>query len=135
MSDSQSDQPELNPSAVSPIHSLSLIAKEPGGSGLDADDLVFVGSPGVGADHVSELNFPGDRVHASTADNDGIDDWSQGVHGQDPSTEQFGASGFESAPGSEVELTEMPFGDAHGEYFEEASPSAIRMGKIIAGIR
>ncbi|MEV0605010.1 alpha/beta hydrolase [Polymorphospora rubra] len=40
--------------------------------GLAADDLVLVGSPGVGVDHARDLGLPPERVWASTADNDVI---------------------------------------------------------------
>jgi len=40
--------------------------------GLAADSLVFVGSPGVGVDHASDLRVPADRVWASTAHDDVI---------------------------------------------------------------
>ncbi|MDG4821154.1 alpha/beta hydrolase [Asanoa sp. WMMD1127] len=40
--------------------------------GLAADDLIFVGSPGVGADRAADLGVPPDRVWASTASDDPI---------------------------------------------------------------
>lgn len=38
--------------------------------GIDADELVFVGSPGVGVDHASQLNFPINHVFATVAEHD-----------------------------------------------------------------
>ncbi len=40
--------------------------------GLAADRVVFIGSPGVGVEHVAELNLPPGQVWASTAGNDVI---------------------------------------------------------------
>ncbi|GIF65839.1 hypothetical protein Ais01nite_38740 [Asanoa ishikariensis] len=40
--------------------------------GLAADDLIFVGSPGVGADHASALGLPPSRVWSTTAADDPI---------------------------------------------------------------
>ncbi|WP_245870656.1 alpha/beta hydrolase [Asanoa hainanensis] len=40
--------------------------------GLAADDLIFVGSPGVGVDHASALGLPATHVWSSTAANDPI---------------------------------------------------------------
>ena len=43
-----------------------------GSSRLDADSIVFVGSPGVGAGSAAELRVPGGEVWATTARNDVI---------------------------------------------------------------
>jgi hypothetical protein len=40
--------------------------------GLAADQLVFVGSPGVGVDRATDLNLPAERVWSSTASDDVI---------------------------------------------------------------
>lgn len=64
--------------------------------GLYADDLVLLGSPGVGVNHVSELQLIGDapQVHAATAPGDPIalpTGPMAGVHGPDPTHRFFGA--------------------------------------------
>ncbi|WP_017608674.1 alpha/beta hydrolase [Nocardiopsis xinjiangensis] len=85
--------------------------------GLDADQIAFVGSPGVNAEHVSELGFLPEDVHVSTAENDKINDRTpEFVHGPDPSDEEFGATTFESDEGTEGGA--FPFGDAHSEYYD-----------------
>lgn len=106
-----------------------------GDQGLDADELVFVGSPGVNADHVTDLGFSPENVHASTAEHDKINDGaigmgSKGAHGTDPTTEDFGATGFVSNEGTEGGSF---LGDAHSEYFDENNSSLEHMGKIITG--
>nr|WP_246421935.1 alpha/beta hydrolase [Nocardiopsis mwathae] len=102
------------------------------GTGLDADNYVFVGSPGLNAEHVSDLGVPGSKVHVSTAKNDTINAFTPDfVHGADPTSEDFGASVFDSADGSM--LGKFPFGQAHSDYFKRNSKSARHMGEIVAG--
>lgn len=84
--------------------------------GLDADALVFAGSPGVGVEHVSELNRPPGTVYSTTSANDEIAianlRWespdgnpiadalgrSLDAHGRDPSSADFGAEVFAADP-------------------------------------
>ncbi|WP_040703041.1 alpha/beta hydrolase [Nocardiopsis salina] len=102
--------------------------------GLNADELVFVGSPGVKADHVSELGFHGENVHASTAENDTINSVTpEGIHGPTPDSSEFGATTFTSSSGSDWKVGDFPFGAAHSEYFDQGTLSLRGMGRIIAG--
>lgn len=74
-----------------------------------ADDIVLVGSPGVGASHSSELHG---RIWAATNANDPIAIATGphgGIHGPDPTTDVFGATPLPGADG-------LP-GD-HGTYWE-----------------
>ncbi|WP_226350870.1 alpha/beta hydrolase [Pseudonocardia sp. ICBG601] len=84
------------------------------GGGLAADDVVFVGSPGTGAGHASELGTAPGHVWATTARHDpigrvpGVEVFatSRGLaptgllHGPNPAAPGFGARVFDSAPGS-----------------------------------
>lgn len=113
--------------------------------GLDANAVVFVGSPGVGTgvSNVGQLNFPPDQVYATVADNDMIHQTNSptsfgdpmgaamDVLGADPADPRFGARVFASEPGTDG----GPFGSvaAHGEYWRERSTSLRNMGFIIAG--
>jgi hypothetical protein len=101
--------------------------------GLDADNIVVVGSPGTNADHVADLGFAPENVHASTAENDGISNFTGMTHGPDPTDSGFGATVFESDPGSEG--GQWPLGDAHSQYFGDGSASLEYMGEVIAGQR
>ena len=96
-------------------------------AGLNADDVVFVGSPGVGVPTVDGLHLPAGHVWSSTAANDPIDHLAPGFgqvlddvrhdltaplsrwygdplpdeelwHGRNPSTSTFGAHVFASDP-------------------------------------
>jgi hypothetical protein len=101
------------------------------GSGLDADGVVLVGSPGANADHATDLNLPVEDIHVSTAENDGISGFTGFTHGTDPTDPEFGANVFASDPGSEG--GSWPLGAAHSEYFDENSASLRHMGSVIAG--
>ncbi|MGL6234325.1 MAG: alpha/beta hydrolase [Segniliparus sp.] len=111
------------------------------GHRLDADALVFVGSPGVFADNAHGLYInPGGRVFDELADNDIIHvanaGDSMGIHplGVDPST-------FDDV--TQVKTDPGPAGDdfhtgyttkAHSSYFFPDSSGLQNLGKIIAGV-
>jgi hypothetical protein len=112
--------------------------------GIDADELVFVGSPGVGVHTASELHLDGvdqseigDHVHATVAEHDMIhlanlefNEYDVAL-GPDPAAADFGGQVFTSAPGTDG------FGglskEAHSEYWEDNNPSLRNLGLIIAG--
>lgn len=99
--------------------------------GLNADEIVLVGSPGSGSTHADHLGLPAENVHTATAENDKIT-WVTGfTHGSDPTGDEFGANTFESSPGSKG--GKLPFGAAHSEYFDNESDSVERIGEILAG--
>ncbi|KWW99107.1 hypothetical protein LI90_740 [Carbonactinospora thermoautotrophica] len=122
--------------------------------GLDADDVIFLGSPGVGVDHARDLGIDPDHVWSSTAKNDPIqyspsldprdigDGQDDLIHGANPSKPEFGGRVFESAPGDPiVRWEENDWGvpvpqfsaKAHSQYWDPYSPSLQKMGEIIAG--
>jgi uncharacterized protein YukE len=97
---------------------------------INADDIVFLGSPGVGVDHANELDFPAEHIHATVAHNDIIQ--IVDVHGASPAAERFGASVFTSNPGRAGPF----FGysvEAHSQYWDNNSHSLANFGRIIAG--
>ncbi|MCJ0906902.1 alpha/beta hydrolase [Rhodococcus sp. ARC_M6] len=105
------------------------------GASLDVDDLVFVASPGVDADRVSDLRLDsisaadmGEHVYATTAFWDPVQLVPKvlGTHGFDPSDPKFGAQVFESAPGA-------PGLSIHGEYWNAENPALNTLGRIISG--
>jgi hypothetical protein len=127
--------------------------------GLNADDLVFVASPGVGVDQAGQLHLDGvdqahvaEHVHSTTAVNDMIHITNGEVNpgpyqpggpltsdhdialGPDPADPAFDGDVFASAPG-----TPGPTGRlspaAHSEYWDPGNPALTTIGDIIAGRR
>ncbi|WP_144121793.1 alpha/beta hydrolase [Catellatospora sichuanensis] len=120
-----------------------------------ADEIVALGSPGMGVESAADLGRPG-HVWASTARNDIVlyasstgelaldalggpafifagsatDAVVRGNadlwHGVDPSSEQFGARVFASNAGTD------PF-DAHGRYFDENNPALQSLAQVVTG--
>ena len=112
--------------------------------GLDVDDAVFVGSPGVGVDHAADLNLPPEHVHATVAAHDiiqasNIDEplippFDLDVHGPDPAGRDFGADVFESDPGTAgPDAAGGLSGEAHSQYWDDQNKALTNMGRIIAG--
>jgi Alpha/beta hydrolase len=100
---------------------------------LAADDLIFVGSPGVGVDQASDLHFDGGsgNVYASTAKHDiisgaGLDDTM--VHGENPDNPGFGGRQFTSADGSFWSPIET-----HSQYWDQGNPSRKNIALIVTG--
>ncbi|MFD6792050.1 MULTISPECIES: alpha/beta hydrolase family protein [Prauserella salsuginis group] len=102
---------------------------------LDVDAVVFVGSPGVGVDHVSELQLPEDcRVFATTAQNDVIRLTPDFAHGPQPIDEDFGATVFDSDPGADGEWFTVGLStEAHSQYWNTDSDSLRNFAAIILG--
>ncbi|MGH3977561.1 MAG: alpha/beta hydrolase [Pseudonocardiaceae bacterium] len=128
---------------------------------LPVDDVIFVGSPGVGVDSAAELGLDQGQVWSSHAANDpiqygydvgdvlgpvGITDGEPGfdlVHGRNPSDPAFGGRRFTSDPGAPVVSvdpgpwyapweTDVGFSmDAHSQYWDARSASLENMALII----
>lgn len=124
---------------------------------VSADDIIALGSPGMGVDRADQLRDPA-QVWASTARNDVIllapspGETALGLglgpaavvagsvsdavtrmnadlwHGVDPSSAQFGGQVFSSAVGTD------PF-DAHASYFDDGNPALQTMAEIVVGRR
>ncbi|WHT19247.1 alpha/beta hydrolase [Crossiella sp. CA-258035] len=107
----------------------STVAGYAGMRGLAADELAFVGSPGVGAGSAAEL--PG-RVWAGMTEHDPVvrateGSWftaDGGNHG--PYDDRFGARGFGAAEDAGMR-------DAHSAYFDQGSESLRNLGHIATG--
>lgn len=96
------------------------------GGQLDTDNVVFVASPGVGVDHVSDLGMDPDRVFATTADRDPIRFTPPFIHDKQPVNPGFGARVFESDPGSDER-------HAHSEYWDDGNVARDNMAAIVTG--
>lgn len=131
--------------AVGHSYGSTLIGHAARDGNVAADDLVFVGSPGVGVDHANQLNVPPDHVYATEAKNDIIRQANQEyktepgqqtgvdpIHGPDPTGNDFGGRSFAADPGTEGSWGGVST-DAHSEYWDRNNPSLINMGNIING--
>lgn len=106
-----------------------------------ADDLAFVGSPGVGVNKAADLGVPAAHVFVGTAANDPVPDlppadpvdWFSGsAHfGTNPAFPQFGARDFYVNPGNPVTVTD-PIG-AHSQYWDRNSASLKNLAHIVDG--
>ncbi|GAB2963149.1 hypothetical protein GCM10027280_60010 [Micromonospora polyrhachis] len=101
------------------------------GPGINANDLIFLGSPGVDVNSVNDLNgFPPDRVWASRAEHDmikRIPDWDL-AHGNDPTRDDFGARTFRSDPGDPDNE-----GKTHSAYWDEGNEARLNVSRIVTG--
>lgn len=86
--------------------------------GLDVDETVLVGSPGVGVDHASDLGDGNVWVGLAKWDLVGYSEW----HGPNPHDRAFGATRFHTGDIS-----------GHSSYFNEGSESLRNIGLITAG--
>lgn len=94
-----------------------------------ADAVIFVGSPGVGVKHVSELSgIPSDSVYSTRAANDVIRVAPEWIHGRDPVDGDFGGWVFPSDPGTGV----IGIG-THSAYWEEGNRAREGFTRIITG--
>ncbi|MGW7489915.1 alpha/beta hydrolase [Streptomyces sp. NPDC054786] len=91
--------------------------------GLDADDVIVVGSPGMAVDHAKDLNMNPDHVWAGWAPDDIVStDASGKTLGENPAEREFGGKVFD------VDTS------GHGGYWDKGSESLANQGRIIAGM-
>lgn len=105
--------------------------------GIPADDVVLVGSPGVGVDKAADLGVGADHVYIGAAENDQVTNLptpnlleyvapgseygpKKNWFGTDPADNHFGGHHFSVAPGEDTGLTGLATGDlpAHSIYFD-----------------
>ncbi|OKI04741.1 hypothetical protein A6A06_08375 [Streptomyces sp. CB02923] len=95
-----------------------------GGDGLDADDIVSVGSPGMTVDHAEDLHMDPGHVWAGYAPDDPVSTIaSDKTLGGNPADKEFGGKVF----GVDT--------SGHGGYWDERSESLANQGRIIIGKR
>jgi hypothetical protein len=105
---------------------------------LNADDVVFVASPGVGVTHAGDLHLTGvkdvpEHVHSTVAQHDPIK-LSAGVNGPSPAALPFGGTTFTSDPGAAGPWYEGGWnGAVHSRYWDPGNAALVNMGNVIAG--
>ncbi|NRQ51334.1 alpha/beta hydrolase [Aeromicrobium stalagmiti] len=108
--------------------------------GLDADDLVLLGSPGAGGDanDVSDLNMGDGHVYVGSRDNDFVT-WLGGDGrvglGPDPSQADFGADRIEVGDGDDFHLQDIGGTglNNHTSYFDPGSSSLDNIADVTVG--
>jgi hypothetical protein len=92
------------------------------------DDLVVLGSPGLGVQHAADLHVPPGHVWVGAASGDPVGRLAQ--FGADPASERFGAQRFvaETARGD----LWHPF-EQHSHYFEVGEPSLANIAAVVTG--
>ncbi|WP_286160427.1 alpha/beta hydrolase [Streptomyces yunnanensis] len=92
-------------------------------NGIDADDVVVVGSPGMSVDHAKDLQMDPNHVWAGWAPDDVVSTVaSNKTLGENPADQDFGGKVFE------VDT------EGHGGYWDQGSESLANQGRIIAGM-
>jgi hypothetical protein len=123
--------------------------------GLPVDNVIFVGSPGVGVEHAYDLGVDPSHVYVGLAQNDpirlsppgsvggalsnignNVGDWvgvndnpdHHNVFGRNPAVPQFGANYLPADPGKDL-LSRK----AHSQYWDPGSASLIAIGQVAVG--
>ncbi|MFB7635411.1 alpha/beta hydrolase [Streptomyces sp. NPDC056149] len=92
-------------------------------NGIDADDVIVVGSPGMAVDHAKDLQMDPNHVWAGWAPDDIVSTVaSNKTLGENPADQDFGGKVFN------VDT------EGHGGYWDKGSESLANQGRIIAGI-
>ena len=109
------------------------------GNTLNADNVVFVASPGTSVDNVSDLRLTGvdssqngQHVYATVGQYDPIQ-LAAGINGPSPYDQDYGAHDFsaDSKEGHWYELGWNP--SAHSSYWDKGNVALTNMGYVIAG--
>ncbi len=116
--------------------------------GVHPGDVIFVGSPGVGVNHASQLGVPPTHVWAGANVNDPVPNlppadpagWLNnysGHFGTDPTSPQFGGNDFAAsyAPGTPSGFDPLYYATlkAHSSYWDSNSSSLLNMAHIVDG--
>ncbi|SDP83564.1 alpha/beta hydrolase [Lentzea jiangxiensis] len=101
-------------------------------NGLKADDIVFVGSPGVGASNVDQLSAGAGHVYVGGTEHDPViqatsGDWfTKDGSSTGPYDSSFGAKTFGTSGESWI-------GHAHSSYYDKGTESLSNIAKIASG--
>jgi pimeloyl-ACP methyl ester carboxylesterase len=104
--------------------------------GMKPDDLVFIGSPGTGARHASELGMPQGHVWAGAERRDLIPRLATLISPDlkgNPVHPAYGANVFAADAPLKLEGTDRLHSEAHGSYFLPGSMALPNIGAITTG--
>jgi pimeloyl-ACP methyl ester carboxylesterase len=101
-------------------------------SKLPVDNIVLVGSPGVGVDNAAQLNVNPKQVWVGANYDDPVA--GSDFFGNNPASTGFGANQFGVQHGGLSGPSVLPLGlDSHSEYFDPGSESLGNISDIVAG--
>jgi len=96
------------------------------------DDLVIIGSPGVGVNNAAALHgVPAGHVYVGEADGDRVADVAH--FGTDPNHEAFGARNFRTDAGSNANGEPTHASHGHSQYFNMHTTAVNNMAQIALG--
>lgn len=121
--------PPAHQTVVGHSYGSLVVGKAATGAGLDADDLVFVGSPGVGVDSAAQLRVPAGHVWSSTSRTDIIQYAAVSPRGiVDTLTRTAGLSGGFGWPERYLWFGPNPSDPAFGAHTFASQPDAGHLG-------
>ncbi|MGW0901067.1 alpha/beta hydrolase [Streptomyces goshikiensis] len=99
-------------------------AADAGGAGLDADDVVVVGSPGLTVERADQLHVDPGHLWVGASKDDFVSNWTSGLSlSADPKDPAFGAQRMY------VDTA------GHSGYWDDGSQSLDNQGRVIAGLK
>lgn len=111
--------------------------------GLQADDIILIGSPGAGdAGHAEDLGIGEEHVWVGSASRDpvtflggqGWANFSDVSLGNDPAEDDFGANRFQAESVDRNDVRGLAASmDDHSRYYDASSESLYNMGTIVTG--
>jgi hypothetical protein len=122
---SHSGESEPHRTVIGHSYGTTLVGAAAQTGNLNADDVIFAGSPGVKVSGAEEMDVPKGHVWNEEADGDPVPDLGRWGHGGDytviPSDPEFGAN----------EMTTDTEG--HSGYWDEGSTSLLNQSLVVAG--
>lgn len=104
------------------------------GSPIRADDLVLIGSPGVGVSTAPELGFTDDHIYVGTGDRFSDPVAESGFFSRKPQSDYFGGTRFQTDGGANAwTRQDMLPASGHSEYYDQNTESLWNISAVVLG--
>lgn len=104
------------------------------GGPIRADDLVLIGSPGVGVQTAQELGFTDDHIYVGTGDRHSDPIAESGFFSRKLQSDYFGGTQFQTDGGANSWVGgEMAEATGHSEYYRRGTESLWNMAAVVSG--